>query len=71
MTPEEYRETLAALELSQLGAARLLGVNDRTARRWALGEAEIPPPAARFLLFLRGAKIPPDRVLKVLARPAE
>ena len=52
MTPDEYREALEALDLTQAGAARLLGVDDRTSRRWACGERDIPPPAERFLRYL-------------------
>jgi hypothetical protein len=35
MTPNQYRAALARLELTQLRAARLFGVGERTARRWA------------------------------------
>ena len=42
MTAEEYRESIKKLHLSQVGAAKFLGVHQRTSRRWALGEAEIP-----------------------------
>lgn len=35
MTANQYRAALARLDLSQVGAARLLGVNDVTSRRWA------------------------------------
>lgn len=52
VTANEYRAAIAQLGLSQLAAARLLGVDDRTSRRWANGERDIPPPAARFLLYL-------------------
>lgn len=52
MTPDEYRSVIDKLGLSQLAAARLLGVDDRTSRRWANGERDIPPPAARFLRYL-------------------
>jgi len=52
MTPDEYREALEALDLTQAGAAKLLGVDDRTSRRWACGERDIPPPAVRFLRYL-------------------
>lgn len=43
MTPAEYREALEALDLSQVGAARLFGVDPRTSRHWA---ADMNPPAA-------------------------
>lgn len=42
MTADEYRLTLKSLGLSQVAAARLLGVDARTSRRWALGEVSIP-----------------------------
>ena len=35
MTPQRYRDALAHLGLTQVGAARLFGVDDRTSRRWA------------------------------------
>jgi hypothetical protein len=46
---------------------RLLGVNERTARRWATGDYPIPPPAARFLRYLARAKISPIAVMETLA----
>lgn len=52
MTPDEYRTTIEHLGLSQVAAARLLGVDDRTSRRWASGERDIPPPVDRFLRYL-------------------
>jgi len=67
MTPSEYRDLLATLGLTQAGAARLLGVDERTSRRWATGERDVPMPAARFLRFLLKAKISPDRVMKLLS----
>lgn len=35
MTAKQYRAALAKLNLTQVGAARLFGVNDVTSRRWA------------------------------------
>ena len=52
VTPDEYRETIESLGLSQMAAARLLGVDGRTSRRWVSGERPIPPPVQRFLRFL-------------------
>ena len=66
MTADQYRNALAALDLSQVGAARLLGVDERTSRRWANGERDIPPPAERFLLFMIRAGIAPASVIRVL-----
>lgn len=66
MTADEYREAIAALELSQVGAAKLLGVDARTSRRWALGEREIPPPAARFLQYLIATRKTGGQAVRVL-----
>lgn len=35
MTANQYRAALKRLDLSQVGAARLFGVNGVTSRRWA------------------------------------
>lgn len=52
MTADEYRDALARLDLSQVGAAKLFGVNDRTSRRWARAEQEIPRAVAIALRLM-------------------
>ena len=57
MTPTQLRDTLARLGLTQTGAARLLGVDERTMRRWCAEEGtpqhrRMPEPAARLLRLL-------------------
>lgn len=42
MTPEQLREQLARLDLSQNGAARALRVDPKTVRNWASGRSAIP-----------------------------
>lgn len=69
MSPEEYRELIGLLGLTQGGAAALLGVDARTSRKWANAEREIPPTAARFLRFILRAKVRPEEVMQVLANP--
>ena len=44
MTVEQYRAALTRLGLAQEEVGRLLGVDPRTARRWALGESDVPGP---------------------------
>jgi DNA-binding transcriptional regulator YdaS (Cro superfamily) len=66
----QYRTSVAALGLTLAGAARLLGVDERTSRRWASGEREVPETVARFLSFLISADIKPDEVMRALAPPA-
>ena len=53
MTPAEYRTLIAALGLSQVGAARVLGIDPRTSRRYALGETPIPQIVEILLGILR------------------
>jgi DNA-binding transcriptional regulator YiaG len=52
MTADDLRAVLGRLSLSQTGAARLLGVDPRTMRRWVLGEREIPEVVVRLLRLL-------------------
>lgn len=49
MSKEEYRSALAQLDLRQEEVGRLLGVGGRTARRWASGEVDVPPPVEMHL----------------------
>ena len=49
MDSTDYRAAIARLGLSQGGAARLVGVDARTSRRWALGEVPVPGPVVRLL----------------------
>jgi len=69
MTPAAYREALDTLGLSQLAAARLLGVNGRTSRRWA-SDRDVLPPAARFLQYLIATGTTGEQAMAVLdAKP--
>lgn len=54
MTPALLRDAGRALygELWQVALSRALGVNDRTLRRWAAGQVEIPPTVAGELAKL-------------------
>lgn len=57
MTPAQFRSILSRLGLSQLGVGRLLGTGERTPRRWASGESDIPAPVAILLRLLASKKI--------------
>jgi DNA-binding transcriptional regulator YiaG len=59
MNTNEFRAALAALHLSQRSAARTVGVDERTTRRWAAG-TDVPEPVARILRFLIRCRIPPE-----------
>ena len=49
MTRNQYRAAIARVGLSQVGAARFFGSNERTGQRWA---ADGPPPAVAVCLRL-------------------
>jgi DNA-binding transcriptional regulator YiaG len=49
MTPDAYRTALDRLGLTHAEAARMLGVDARTSRRWASGARKVPEPVQRLL----------------------
>jgi excinuclease UvrABC nuclease subunit len=55
MTALQFRKSLAKLGISQRGLAKRVQVNDRTSRRWALGEQGVPNWVADYLKSLLNA----------------
>jgi hypothetical protein len=53
----QFRAALDRLGLSQLGAARLFQSNDRTVRRWAIGERSVPIGIVIVLRLMLANKI--------------
>jgi len=49
MSPQQFRNALRRLRLSQVQAARRLSVNERTVRRWVAGDSRIPESVALLL----------------------
>jgi hypothetical protein len=62
MTANQFRSALDRLKLSQLGAAKLFDANDRTVRRWAIGERGVPPSVAILLCLLLAGRITADDI---------
>ncbi len=62
MTANQFRAALSRLGLSQAGAGKLVGADPRTARRWALGERQVPACVAILLRLLVAGKITADDV---------
>jgi hypothetical protein len=52
MTKHDYSTALETLGLSQIAAAKVLGIADRTSRAYALGERPVPAPVALALRLL-------------------
>lgn len=67
MTHQEYRAAIAKLGLSQRAAARLLGIDERTSRKWASGESPVSPMAVAFLTYLVRTRASGAEALRVLA----
>lgn len=68
MAPDEFRETLRRLELTQAALAHLLDLNRKTVQRWAGGETEPIPPAVVLLLRLMiRYRISPQRMERLKA----
>lgn len=50
-----YQKRIDRIGLSQTDAARILNVDPRTSRRWALGEVDPPPVVLTLLSLLEGS----------------
>jgi len=57
VTGKELKRALERLEVSQLGAGRLLGVDGRTVRAWIADAARIPESVAILVRLLAAGKI--------------
>ena len=70
MTNEQFKHAIDKLGLTQLAAARLLGVDGRTVRRWAIGERQIHFAAAILLRLLLSGDVTIEAVERVVKREA-
>lgn len=66
LTKDEYRLALDGLGIANAEFGRLIGVDARTERRWALGEARVPGPV---VLLIRLFEARPE--LLAVARKVE
>lgn len=62
MTPNQYRAAIEKIGLSQRSAGTFLGVDERSSRRWASGEAEIPEAVGKLLRLMVKLGLSPDEV---------
>lgn len=69
MTAKEYRDAIAALSLSQVGAAKVLGVNERTSRRWA-EDGDVPRAAQIALRLMKHVGPKMLAKLGIIERPS-
>ena len=74
MTANEYREALAALGMTQVGAAKVLGIGERTSRRFAL-DGDVPWYIEMLLKVMVEKGVPVREIIRAsdyeqLPRPA-
>ena len=74
MTANQYREALAALGMTQVGASKVLGINERTSRRFAL-DGDLPWYIEVLLKVMVAKSVPVREIIKApdyeqLPRPA-
>jgi DNA-binding transcriptional regulator YiaG len=62
MTPTQYATAIEKLSLSQRGAGKFLGVDERTSRKWIAGDARIPEAVAKLLRLMIRLKLTCDDV---------
>lgn len=60
MTPDAFRDALSRLNLTQVKAADLFEVTNRTVNRWATGRLAVPGAVEMALQVLIYAKINPE-----------
>lgn len=60
MTPTQFADAIARLGLSQRGAGKFLGVDERTSRKWIAGDARIPKAVGKLLRIMMRLKLNPQ-----------
>jgi DNA-binding transcriptional regulator YiaG len=64
MTPAELNRLLDRLGISQVDAARIIGITDRTMRNYVSGDTNIPEPTAKLLRLVQTQKLNLQQVEK-------
>jgi len=67
MTSEEYKKAVSRVGLSQIGAGRFFGVDERTGQRWGSGESKPPQSIAKLLRLMMHLKLSAAELDDVLA----
>lgn len=65
MTDEEFRDALEDLGMTQIDASRFLCIGERTSRRWASGEIEVPRSVELLLKLMLAYELSPDDVTEI------
>ena len=62
MNGAEFQKAIERLGLTQVGAAKFLGVNETTSRRWIANRHPVPPPVAMLLNTMIKQGLVPEEV---------
>jgi len=71
MNGKEYRAIIERLGMSQVGAARFLGVADSTSRRWIADTHPIPNAVAMLLCVMARYRLTAQTVASLMAKEAK
>lgn len=64
MTPRQFEKALKDVGLTQRGAAKFLGINERTVRHWVKGTNPVPRAIELLLKVMISYRTTADRVLE-------
>lgn len=68
MTAKQFQTAIDRLGLSQVAAAKMVGADPRTARKWASGANRVPECVAILLRLMLAGKITAEDVEAVRRR---
>jgi hypothetical protein len=68
MNAKQYRDAIEHLGLNQTSAAKLLGIDVRTSRRYALGECPVPPTVQKLLEIMQNGWHVPEKTGRPVRR---
>jgi hypothetical protein len=71
MDAQEYRQALAALEMSREGARRFLHIGRHNATSYARGDRQVPPTVAMLLSIILKYGLSPADACRLAGLPAE
>jgi DNA-binding transcriptional regulator YiaG len=64
MDANEFRAAYETLELTQNEVARMFCIEQRTVRRWASDQQDVPNSVAVFLRYMVHEEVQPEDVMK-------
>lgn len=68
MNGDEFQKAIARVDLTLVEAARFLGVDDTTTRRWVADRSPVPRAVVILLRLMIRYRLSPDHVLTITQR---